>query len=100
TTVPDARPAGTSRCPPGPFCSPGTARWCTRCALLHLDARLGTHRAARFTQPDGLWDQWPSSTSATTPTTPLPSSAAGRTSTVPSPTAGPGRRRSHLTAAT
>ncbi|MFF9201627.1 DUF6000 family protein [Streptomyces sp. NPDC014986] len=27
-------------------------------ALLHLDARLGTHHAARFTEPDGLWDQW------------------------------------------
>ncbi|MEU0097331.1 DUF6000 family protein [Streptomyces sp. NPDC006267] len=27
-------------------------------ALLRLDARLGTHRAARFTQPDGLWDEW------------------------------------------
>ncbi|MEU3517142.1 DUF6000 family protein [Streptomyces sp. NPDC006654] len=27
-------------------------------ALLHLDARLGTHHADRFTQPDGLWDQW------------------------------------------
>ncbi|MGW1501686.1 DUF6000 family protein [Streptomyces mirabilis] len=27
-------------------------------ALLHLDARLGTHRAARFTQPDGLWGHW------------------------------------------
>ncbi|MFB7459238.1 DUF6000 family protein [Streptomyces sp. NPDC056188] len=27
-------------------------------ALLRLDARLGTHHADRFTQPDGLWDQW------------------------------------------
>ncbi|MGW1843520.1 DUF6000 family protein [Streptomyces sp. NPDC001966] len=27
-------------------------------ALLHLDARLGTHHADRFTEPDGLWDQW------------------------------------------
>ncbi|MEU4980558.1 DUF6000 family protein [Streptomyces sp. NPDC021969] len=27
-------------------------------ALLHLDARLGTHHADRFTQPAGLWDQW------------------------------------------
>ncbi|MEU6801317.1 DUF6000 family protein [Streptomyces neyagawaensis] len=27
-------------------------------ALLHLDARLGTHHARRFTQPDGPWDQW------------------------------------------
>ncbi|MFJ8707695.1 DUF6000 family protein [Streptomyces anulatus] len=27
-------------------------------ALLRLDAHLGTHRAARFTQPDGLWDEW------------------------------------------
>ncbi|MFB6837461.1 DUF6000 family protein [Streptomyces sp. NPDC056361] len=27
-------------------------------ALLRLDAHLGTHRAGRFTQPDGLWDQW------------------------------------------
>ncbi|MCF3182439.1 hypothetical protein IPZ70_21185 [Streptomyces polychromogenes] len=27
-------------------------------ALLCLDARLGTDRAARFTGPDGLWDGW------------------------------------------
>lgn len=27
-------------------------------ALLRLDAYLGTHHADRFTQPDGLWDQW------------------------------------------
>ncbi|MEU8625190.1 DUF6000 family protein [Streptomyces sp. NPDC048669] len=27
-------------------------------ALLRLDAHLGTHHADRFTQPDGLWDQW------------------------------------------
>lgn len=27
-------------------------------ALLRLDAHLGTRRAARFTEPDGLWDQW------------------------------------------
>ncbi|MEV7087289.1 DUF6000 family protein [Streptomyces sp. NPDC093085] len=27
-------------------------------ALLRLDAQLGTHHATRFTQPDGLWDQW------------------------------------------
>ncbi|MFF5154965.1 DUF6000 family protein [Streptomyces sp. NPDC000348] len=27
-------------------------------ALLHLDDRLGAHRAVRFTQPDGLWDRW------------------------------------------
>ncbi len=26
--------------------------------LLRLDAHLGTHHADRFTQPDGLWDQW------------------------------------------
>ncbi|WP_243762385.1 DUF6000 family protein [Streptomyces sp. enrichment culture] len=42
-----ARPEG-----PDPFrpAAPG--------ALLHLDARLGTGRAARFTQPGGLWGQW------------------------------------------
>ncbi|WP_326790147.1 DUF6000 family protein [Streptomyces sp. NBC_00151] len=27
-------------------------------ALLRLDAHLGTHHAARFTEPDALWDQW------------------------------------------
>ncbi|MFI5570651.1 DUF6000 family protein [Streptomyces sp. NPDC051740] len=27
-------------------------------ALLHLDDRLGAHRAVRFTQPDGLRDRW------------------------------------------
>ncbi|MFE9797670.1 DUF6000 family protein [Streptomyces goshikiensis] len=27
-------------------------------ALLHLDARLGTHHTGCFTEPDGLWDQW------------------------------------------
>ncbi|MFF4454675.1 DUF6000 family protein [Streptomyces goshikiensis] len=27
-------------------------------ALLHLDARLGTHHADHFTEPDGLWDDW------------------------------------------
>ncbi|MGW3655844.1 DUF6000 family protein [Streptomyces sp. NPDC005151] len=27
-------------------------------ALLRLDAQLGTHHADRFTEPDGLWDQW------------------------------------------
>lgn len=27
-------------------------------ALLRLDAHLGTHHADRFTQPDGLWEQW------------------------------------------
>ncbi|MFG2824859.1 DUF6000 family protein [Kitasatospora sp. NPDC048365] len=27
-------------------------------ALLHLDSRLGTDRAARFLAPDGLWHQW------------------------------------------
>ncbi|PKV82653.1 DUF6000 family protein [Streptomyces sp. TLI_146] len=27
-------------------------------ALLHLDARLATHYADRFTQPDGPWNQW------------------------------------------
>jgi hypothetical protein len=27
-------------------------------ALLRLDARLGTHHADRFAEPDGLWDQW------------------------------------------
>jgi hypothetical protein len=27
-------------------------------ALLRLDAHLGTHRADRFTQPGGLWEQW------------------------------------------
>ncbi|MEU9398424.1 DUF6000 family protein [Streptomyces sp. NPDC048242] len=27
-------------------------------ALLHLDARLGTHHADRFTKPDGSWDHW------------------------------------------
>ncbi|WP_329099262.1 DUF6000 family protein [Streptomyces sp. NBC_01439] len=27
-------------------------------ALLRLDAHLGTNHADRFTQPDGLWDQW------------------------------------------
>ncbi|MFD9377367.1 DUF6000 family protein [Streptomyces sp. NPDC059999] len=27
-------------------------------ALLRLDAHLGTHNADRFTQPDGLWEQW------------------------------------------
>ncbi|MET7619669.1 DUF6000 family protein [Streptomyces sp. NPDC005408] len=27
-------------------------------ALLHLDGRLGTHNADRFTRPAGLWDQW------------------------------------------
>ncbi|MFE0985874.1 DUF6000 family protein [Streptomyces rochei] len=27
-------------------------------ALLHLDAHLGTNHADRFTQPDGLWEQW------------------------------------------
>lgn len=27
-------------------------------ALLRLDARLGTHQADRFTEPEGLWDQW------------------------------------------
>ncbi|GAA0307064.1 hypothetical protein GCM10010302_52240 [Streptomyces polychromogenes] len=27
-------------------------------ALLHLDARLGTNHANRFTEPDGLWDHW------------------------------------------
>lgn len=27
-------------------------------ALRHIDERLGTHRAARFTQPGGLWQQW------------------------------------------
>ncbi|MFE6973458.1 DUF6000 family protein [Streptomyces sp. NPDC057682] len=27
-------------------------------ALLHLDAHLGTHHAARFTEPDGLWAAW------------------------------------------
>ncbi|MFJ6849704.1 DUF6000 family protein [Streptomyces sp. NPDC091271] len=27
-------------------------------ALLRLDAHLGTRHADRFTQPDGLWDQW------------------------------------------
>ncbi|WP_405195597.1 DUF6000 family protein [Streptomyces anulatus] len=26
--------------------------------LLRLDAQLGTHHADRFTQPDGLWEQW------------------------------------------
>ncbi|MDX3516720.1 DUF6000 family protein [Streptomyces scabiei] len=26
--------------------------------LVRLDAHLGTHHADRFTQPDGLWDQW------------------------------------------
>ncbi|WP_254407578.1 DUF6000 family protein [Streptomyces sp. GMY02] len=27
-------------------------------ALLRLDAHIGTHHADRFTEPDGLWDQW------------------------------------------
>ncbi|MET9432596.1 DUF6000 family protein [Streptomyces sp. NPDC006551] len=27
-------------------------------ALLRLDALLGTHHADRFTEPDGLWDEW------------------------------------------
>ncbi|SED51395.1 hypothetical protein SAMN04490357_5019 [Streptomyces misionensis] len=27
-------------------------------ALLRLDARLGTHHADRFTEPNGLWDEW------------------------------------------
>ncbi|MEU9720823.1 DUF6000 family protein [Streptomyces sp. NPDC047976] len=27
-------------------------------ALLHLDTRLGTDHAARFTHPDGPWDHW------------------------------------------
>ncbi|WP_327133407.1 DUF6000 family protein [Streptomyces sp. NBC_01343] len=27
-------------------------------ALLHLDGRLSTHHADRFTEPDGLWDRW------------------------------------------
>ncbi|WP_129839895.1 DUF6000 family protein [Streptomyces sp. RFCAC02] len=27
-------------------------------ALLHLDAKLGTDRAAPFVSPGGLWDQW------------------------------------------
>ncbi|MGE7386971.1 DUF6000 family protein [Streptomyces sp. NPDC004126] len=27
-------------------------------ALLHLDARLGTDHAGRFTRPDGPWDRW------------------------------------------
>ncbi|MGW2299989.1 DUF6000 family protein [Streptomyces sp. NPDC001809] len=27
-------------------------------ALLHLDAHLDTHHATRFTEPDGLWDEW------------------------------------------
>ncbi|MDX3752350.1 DUF6000 family protein [Streptomyces sp. AK08-02] len=27
-------------------------------ALLHLDTRLGTDRAARFLTPDGLWHRW------------------------------------------
>ncbi|MGW1934755.1 DUF6000 family protein [Streptomyces sp. NPDC001919] len=27
-------------------------------ALLRLDAHLGTHHADRFTEPDGLWDEW------------------------------------------
>ncbi|MER6486582.1 DUF6000 family protein [Streptomyces virginiae] len=27
-------------------------------ALLRLDAHLGTQHADRFTEPDGLWDQW------------------------------------------
>ncbi|WP_221888892.1 DUF6000 family protein [Streptomyces sp. WAC08241] len=29
-----------------------------RGALLRLDAHLGTHHANRFTEPDGLWDEW------------------------------------------
>ncbi|XCM34158.1 DUF6000 family protein [Streptomyces parvus] len=27
-------------------------------ALLRLDALLGTHHTDRFTEPDGLWDEW------------------------------------------
>ncbi|MEU2424432.1 DUF6000 family protein [Streptomyces sp. NPDC007851] len=27
-------------------------------ALLRLDAQLSAHHADRFTEPDGLWDQW------------------------------------------
>jgi hypothetical protein len=27
-------------------------------ALQHIDASLGTHHSARFTAPDGLWQQW------------------------------------------
>ncbi|APU44581.1 hypothetical protein BSL84_21625 [Streptomyces sp. TN58] len=27
-------------------------------ALLRLDAHLDTHHADRFTEPDGLWDEW------------------------------------------
>ncbi|MFI8087249.1 DUF6000 family protein [Streptomyces sp. NPDC086080] len=27
-------------------------------ALLRLDALLGTRHADRFTEPDGLWDEW------------------------------------------
>lgn len=35
-------------------------------ALQHIDARLGTHRAARFTQPGGLWQQWATANRADT----------------------------------
>ncbi|PWW66710.1 DUF6000 family protein [Actinokineospora spheciospongiae] len=35
-------------------------------ALQHLDARLGTHRAERFTRPGGLWQQWATANRADT----------------------------------
>ncbi|MFD4128827.1 DUF6000 family protein [Streptomyces globisporus] len=59
-------------------------------ALLRLDAHLGTHQAAPFTQPDGLWDQWVNALPHLRdhPLTPPPSSAAGWTSSATSPTAG------------
>ncbi|MCG8915691.1 DUF6000 family protein [Actinokineospora sp. PR83] len=35
-------------------------------ALQHIDERLGTHRAARFTQPGGLWQPWATANRADT----------------------------------
>ncbi|MCX5011954.1 DUF6000 family protein [Streptomyces sp. NBC_00555] len=41
----------------GAYCF-ALARFGTHADAEILDAHLGTHRADRFTEPDGLWDQW------------------------------------------
>ncbi|ROQ82516.1 hypothetical protein EDD95_2132 [Streptomyces sp. CEV 2-1] len=59
-------------------------------AALRLYALLGTHHADRFTEPDGLWDEWVKGVGRLSyPATPPPNSAAGLTSTASSPTVGP-----------
>ncbi|MGV9936929.1 DUF6000 family protein [Streptomyces olivaceoviridis] len=68
--------------------------------MLRLDALLGTHHADRFTEPDGLWDEWVMGVGRLGYPSPPPSFAAGRTSHATSPTAGPGRSHSCLTAVT